>query len=232
MKKLGYVFGIALLVVSLGACGSAELVETGSEAASGDPAVSDSIQDVEDPGTTGRNREGIGPNQLLFGTIWLESTDQSITPEQAADLLPLWKAYRSLVNSDTAAQAELDAVISQIEGILNAEQILIIEAEEITPEDFSALAESLGFDLPSFANRVGDEGGEGFTPGQGPGGGGFLPGQGPGGPGGRQGEFGDLSPDQIATMQAEREAQGGEFGNRMILNLLDPFIEWLENQAG
>ena len=174
-----------------------------------------------------RNQDGIGPNQLLVGTIWLEDTEQAISPEQAAQLLPLWKAYRSLVGSDTTAQAELDAVVTQIEGVLTSQQIQAIEGQEINPEDFAPVAEQLGVDVANLANRSEGDGGESFIPGQGPGGGGGLPGQ---GPGGRQGELGDLSPEQIATMQAEREAQGGA-GNRMILNLLDPFIDWLHEKT-
>ena len=230
MKKFGYWFGITLLVLFMVACGSPEGTSSEAEPASEGPAIVDSGQSGENPVATDRNREGVGPNQLLIGAIWLENTDQSITPEQAADLLPLWKAYRSLINSDTAAQVELEAVISQIEGVMTTEQLQAIEAQEINPEDFAAIAETIGFDFASFANQSGGEGGESIVPGQGRGGeGGFMPGQGPGAP---QGEFGDLSPDQIATMRAERQAEGGEFGNHMILNLLDPFIEWLEGPLG
>ena len=44
------------------------------------------------------------PMQLVLGTLMLEDTELSVDSNQAAQLLPLWKAARSLGSSDTAAR--------------------------------------------------------------------------------------------------------------------------------
>ena len=47
---------------------------------------------------------------LLIGTLKLQGTSNAITATQAAALVPLWQAYAQLTSSNTAAQAETDAV--------------------------------------------------------------------------------------------------------------------------
>ena len=55
------------------------------------------------------------PIQLAVGTLMLEETPQAVTAEQARELLPLWQMLRTLQQSDTAAQAEIEAVLNQIQ---------------------------------------------------------------------------------------------------------------------
>jgi hypothetical protein len=46
-----------------------------------------------------------------MGTLQLEGTEFAVTVQQSSELLILWKAYRSLIESDTAAQEELQALL-------------------------------------------------------------------------------------------------------------------------
>lgn len=172
------------------------------------------------------------PTQLLVGTFELEGTDLFVGSDQAESLLPLWKAYRSLLQSDTTADVETTAIINQIQEGMTTEQIEAIAAMQLTQEDVFPLVQELGF-LPEGALS---ERGSGFSPGGG-GFGGNFPGGGPpagspgGGSGGGQGGFGqDLSPEQIATLQARR-AEGGDRGDRMNLFLIPPLIELLESKS-
>src|SRR5512135_2140633 len=55
-------------------------------------------------------------NMLLVGTLKLEGTDQAVTADEAGKLLPLWQAYRSLSTSQTAAEAEVEALLNQIQS--------------------------------------------------------------------------------------------------------------------
>jgi hypothetical protein len=166
----------------------------------------------------------------VFGSLALEKTDVAISAEQAGSLLPMWQAYQSLLLSDTAAQAELSALLTQIEGEMTAAQLAEIAAMEDDFEDIAGLMEELDLqvapgDGTADGARFGGEGSpEGFMPGQGPGGG-----QGRGGgqfPGGVEG----LSPEQIATIQAENP----DFGNpgRANTALIRPLIMLLESKVG
>jgi hypothetical protein len=83
-------------------------------------------------------------NMLLVGTLKLDGTDQAVSSEQAATLLPLWQAYRSLSTSQTAAQAEVDSLLKQIESTMTADQMQAITAMNLTSNDMIQLMQSLG----------------------------------------------------------------------------------------
>jgi len=176
--------------------------------------------------------------KLAIGTLKLEGTTSAITPAQAKDLLPLWQVYSSLITSDTAAQEEKDALAQQIQETMTAEQIKAIEALNLTQRDVFASMQELGI-APQFgANGTTQQNGN-TTRGNGQNGnfppGGF-PGGGPGGPGG--GGFGgngtQLNPEQIATAQARREANGNGGGgfnnNRLLTPLIGAVIKLLESK--
>lgn len=155
--------------------------------------------------------------QLALGTVLLEETDLAVDESQAAELLPLWQALQSLNNSNTAAQAELDAVVNQIAGAMTPEQIEAIREMQLTSESLSevdALAPGVGSG-PGAVAEDDDEASEGGGPGGGPPGGGFAgggPGSGPGAggglpgggfPGGGPNASDELSEDDLATRQAQ-----------------------------
>jgi len=185
----------------------------------------------------------------VLGIFKLEGTDLAVDSVQAATLLPLWQAYRSLLNSDTAASAELEAIKTQIDEALSAEQHEAIAAMNLTAQDMFAMAEELGVtqapasadgtetgtNRPSFQSGGGGPGmagggappsGEGGMPNPGQGGGFVISGE-----GGPMLEGFDPSMMTGGTPQPEQVARGG-MGDRFSLALLDPLIELLKERAG
>ena len=133
-----------------------------------------------------------------------------MTSDQAAALLPLWQVMRSLLDSDTAASAEIDALTNQIAGLMTESQLSAIQAMGLTQQDMMPLMEEIGLD-PGFERPEGVETGEGgfqppagITPGSGPGGG---AGGGPGG--GGQGDSAGFTPAEAEAFQATRQPAAG-----------------------
>lgn len=166
--------------------------------------------------------------QLMAGTFMLEDTELAVNTEQAGEIVQLWKALRSLTESDTAAEAEIEAVLGQIQDAMSDKQIETIAAMQLAQEDMGALIRELDL-RPELPEGFG--GGDfqfppgGFPGGVGPGGGNFG-GQGPGGPG----AFQDLSEEEQATRQAQRE-EFGAFRGRASSFLMNPLIEMLQERA-
>jgi len=156
----------------------------------------------------------------------------------------LWKAARSLSESDTAATAEIEALFKQIRGTLTAEQQQVIDSGEFSPQDFASLGEKYGFTMgfgPGGGGQMDEttratvealrasgqmpQRGQGGGPGGPPGEGGIIVEGGPGGgfmPGG-----GDPSAMQTAVAE-----NGGSRGARLGLNseLLQAIITFLEGK--
>ena len=82
--------------------------------------------------------------QLLVGTLKLESTSLAVSSSQAAQLLPLWETLQSLASSSTAATQEVDAVVSQIESTMSAEQISSITDMKLIQQDLAAAMTDTG----------------------------------------------------------------------------------------
>jgi hypothetical protein len=83
-------------------------------------------------------------NMLLIGTLKLEDTDQAVTANEAAKLLPLWQAYRSLSTSQTTAEAEVEALLNQIQITMNSNQVQAIKAMNLSSSDMMNLMQSMG----------------------------------------------------------------------------------------
>lgn len=237
MKKEIVPIGLLALILLLAACSGA------SETASSDVENSESLLSGNSGSAAGDvarlNDDYPGAlsvqNQLALGTIQLEDFDLAVDEGLAGELLPLWRAVQSLNNSETAAEAEVRAVINQIQDTMMPEQITAIAGMELTEERMTALIEEgeLAFG-PGGGRGFGsgeaddEEAGGGFA-GGGPGGG-FLggpPGGGPPGGGGFPGGgFGDLSEDDMATRQAEF-AEGGiaGFGDRALTGAVIRLLE-------
>jgi hypothetical protein len=82
--------------------------------------------------------------ELALGTLKLDGTGQVPTSEQASQLLILWKAYESLGNSDSTAQAELDGLIDQIQENMTAEQTQAITDMQLDSQSQAEIIQSLG----------------------------------------------------------------------------------------
>jgi len=211
-------------ILALSACGAPEepvspLPENAGEVDSGSgeagPVGADSGPglDLEGPDLAAK---------LALLTFHLEGTDQQVTQEQAGSLLPLWKAVRAISESDTAAVEELAAVYRQIAGEMTEEQIAQMGNAYSEQADVQALMLELGVE-PANPNGTGDgtrTGGPGTGMGGGPGGGG----------GAGAGVGMELTPEQQATLQAERQALAGR-GIGQVQNLLQPIIDLLEERA-
>ena len=217
------IVGLLALILALAACGSSQGETT---AATGGAAQAT-------PGGFFGGGEMPLSMKLPAGTLLLEDTELAVTPEQAKELLPLWQMLRALQESTTSSQVEVEAVLDQIQGAMTPEQLAAIE--EMDQEDMQALFEELGMGRPQQDSDSGDDRRGGFGPPEGmmpPGGGEggpviIGPGGGEGGPGMGPGGFGDLSPEERATIEAGRGGMGMRFGTGMI----DAVIELLETRA-
>ncbi|TEU00760.1 MAG: hypothetical protein E3J30_02105 [Anaerolineales bacterium] len=169
--------------------------------------------------------------QLTLGTLKLEETNLAVDSEQAAELLTLWQAIRSLSLSDITAEGEIQAIVNQILETMSAEQLEVIAAMELTQEGIFELTQELGIARGGDLTTEGDprsSAPDGTFPGPGGGQGG---GQGGGPGGGGFGEFeGELDPEQIATLQAER-AEKQSSGDRFTMFLINPLIQMLEERS-
>ena len=98
-------------------------------------------------------------NQLALGTLELNQGDLAISAEQAQTLLPLWQALRSTQQAGGTAQAEVSALLTQIESAMKPEQLQAIAAMKLTQPAMQDWATANGITLGS----------GGGTPGQGSG---------------------------------------------------------------
>ena len=217
MKKFTCII-LTILILTLTACSSASTSNDSS-----------SLPQVGSPAG-----ELSASAQLIVGTLKLKETQNAVTAEQAAELLPLWQTMQVLSESDTAADQETEALIAQIQETMTAGQVQAITDMNLTREDMMSILQEQGLAIgggPAGRNTNSQNGnttgGGGFRPGSDelPGGappGGF-PGGGPGGGGS------GLSPDQIATARASRQNSSGSFVSPILINAL---IEYLQEKAG
>ena len=224
---------ILVLAIVLVACG-AKATATTTAGGSGGFAANGT------PGAANLTRPLPQAELLLIGTFKLQGTSNAINATQAAALVPLWQAYAQLTSSNTAAQAEVDAVVTQIQQTMTPAQVQAITAMKLTRQDLFTEMSSLGLTnggangTPGFrftprAGGGGGGGGGGFAfGGGGGGGGGGFPGGGGGGAGGAAGANGAARPTPNATQQALR----AQFANRIPTALMDALVTYLQKTAG
>ena len=236
MKKT-FLTGLTLLILLLSACAgtAANPASNASSDQSGTPVPS---------GQDFSSQPLSHPLQLAVGTLKLEDTSLAVDVDQAGALLPLWQAYNSLSSSSTAAQVEVDAVLSQIEESMTADQLNAIDDMQLTGASMSEVFQSLGIE-----NVFGRQGGFSGTPDperlatlqagggfQGRGGGNFAPGTGPEGGAGPGGGFGGggfgpggtPDPELLATRQAR--VGGFTGGGRINPALFQALIDLLQSK--
>lgn len=212
MKKFTFII-LTICILTLTACGRAANIADPASGPQGDFATGAL------PATT----------QLILGTLKLEDTKQTVTAEQAAELLPLWQTMQVLSESDSAADQETEALIAQIQETMTAEQMQAITNMNLTRADMMSIMQEQGMAMGADPSGQSANAQSGNTNGAGgfrPGGdfpGGAPPGGGPGGGGS------GLSPDQIATAQASRQQRSGSVVPPMLINAL---IKYLQGKAG
>ncbi len=123
MKRLQRWVILLSLAVLAAACGGTPAPATPRPAAPA-AAASGLVDDYDDALSI--------RNQLALGTLRLEGTANAITAEQAASLLPLWQAHKTLSASTTTATEEVAAVQDQISAALEPAQISAIAGLRLT----------------------------------------------------------------------------------------------------
>ena len=222
--KLWYIgLALALTAVVLVGCGEEEATPAPVDEGDGETYTS-AVLDTSYPDAL-----SVG-NQLAMGTIQLEETENAMTPDQATALLPLWQALQGGVT----AEAEVNAVLKQVEGTMTQEQLAAIAALQLTQEDLRAWMEEQGLGIgmgggfPGAGGDMSEEEREALRATVEAGGG--MPGGGP---------SGDLSEEERANMRATMEAGGGGMpgrpgggaGGRQFGPLLNPLIELLTERT-
>jgi hypothetical protein len=146
VKRIWWAVALALLVVLVG-CKAAEPTATPGTGA-GFARPGDGAAGALD-----------GANELALGTLKLEGSENAVTAQQAAQLSPLWQMIGS---GSLQGDAEMQAVVKQIEGVMAEPQRAAIEAMGLTFEDMQAWMEEQGIEMP--APPQGGNGGTGAFP--------------------------------------------------------------------
>lgn len=169
--------------------------------------------------------------QLILGTFKLMGTGQAITAEQAAILLPLWTDIQTLTQSAAPAdpgaaapqsQAQIDALIVQVQAAMTADQIQAIDAMQITQESAMTIMQELG--LTRGGGQQPPGGGAGGQPPSGDASGQQPPSGGAGG----QPPSGGAGDQQPGGQQPPSGGAGGPGGNMMQPELMSALIQVLE----
>jgi hypothetical protein len=140
--------------------------------------------------------------QLTLGSLKLAETATPINAEQAKVMLPLWQALLNMTRTGNSAQAEVNALLAQIESAFTPEQLNAIRDMKLTSADIQAW---------SAANGV--------TTGSG------------GGQGSGQGGGSGMSPEARATKQAAEGVTSGSGGNGVSTVMLNALITYLQGLA-
>ncbi|MCX6045982.1 MAG: hypothetical protein NT075_12805 [Chloroflexi bacterium] len=215
MKKM--IIGLLLVAVSiLSACGGSTTSAAAAAPAAGtNTAGGQGFQQVTSAYLK-RDYDGAlsVTMQAALGTMKLEGTNNAVTADQAAKLLPLWQATESdAIQNPT----EINAVYKQIESTMTPAQMQAIAAMKLTRTELQSWAQSQGIQMPTF-------------------------GQGQGGQQGlsadaiatRRAGFANQDPSAQATRRAQFAAQGGQGrrgGQNMMKFLTDPLLKLLTTRV-
>lgn len=193
MKRIHYIILVLIIASMLTACGSgdnkteSEIANESTQNELGAPAISRSTNPTEVAQSTTINYEYEGALStkllLAFSTLKLAESAYPITVEQAPQMLMLWQALDNLSQSGTSAEAEVNALLFQIEQLFTSEQISSINAMALTQVDLQTWAQTNGI-------TIGSGTGTGTGTGQG------------------SGQGSGLSPEEKATKQAENSLTG------------------------
>lgn len=98
-------------------------------------------------------------DRLIFGTILLDETENKVTTEQAESMLPLWQLYQTMVEEDTTASEELDAILRQIKAAFTDVQIAMMETFDYSNQEelmakLGMESYSMGMDEGSISEEI------------------------------------------------------------------------------
>lgn len=146
---------LLLLALALSACSGKATPEPALSGA--ESYVSPSLDTTYEGALSARN-------QLTLGALGLDGTPNAVTPEQAETLLPLWQALLSAQKSGAAAQAEVNALLEQIESGMTSDQLAAINAMQLTQTELQAWAAANGITLSSGSGQPGQGMGQALSP--------------------------------------------------------------------
>jgi uncharacterized membrane protein YgcG len=218
---------LATIILLTSACGSTKTAST-SQGSNTQAFLGGSTQRQSTELTT--------EAKIALGTLKLETTDLKVTPEQAKELLPLWKAVKTLPNSETTSEVEIQALYTQIQETMTAEQMKAINDMGLTASNMRDVMSELGIQMggpgggsgaqatPSSSGSF--QGGGGMMPGGGGPGGGMMPPDGGGMMGGAGGTGGSSRTNSTAgAIMPNRSGRG------ITSMLIEPLIKLLTERA-
>ncbi len=200
----------------VGTVDTADAANIDSNAVSTDAALDTSYPDALDVS-----------GQLALGTMRLEEGEHAVTSEQALALLSLWQIVQG---GGLQGDAEINAVLSQIEGQMTPGQLTAIAAMQLVQGDLKAWAQEHGMSM-GVRNAPGQMGsGQDLTEEQQA----ERKAQGGGAASGPPAGAGELSEEERAAMRATMEASGempAGAGLEPFVVLLNPLVELLTQRA-
>ncbi|PKO15798.1 MAG: hypothetical protein CVU39_09755 [Chloroflexi bacterium HGW-Chloroflexi-10] len=193
---------------------------------------------VQADGTTIANEMQLTiQTRLVLGTFSLEDTENKVTSEQAQELLPMWKTLKVLLESDSAADLEIEALEEQIQETMTSAQNQTMNALSFTRESYMEFMSEYLPDIQmggaamrqdgtgNTSGRQMQAGGMEAGGGGMPAGGGGMPAGGmPAGGGGMEGETGGALP------QSDGQITNAGMAGGMNTLLIDALIELLESK--
>jgi hypothetical protein len=245
-KKLLTLIVTLPLILVLSACSMNFTGTTSTGSQVNGSAVQANQSQINMPANSGnQSLEG----KLASGTLKLEGTDKAVTAEQAKNLLPLWKAVKSMASSSTTSPSEMTALYKQIQDAMTADQVQAIKDLNLSQTEMQAMmkqynvqASQGNFPTPNATQMAqrsssGSDGGGmpgGAPPDGGAGGpGGGMPADGGGGmPGSTTGDTGSASGAQPSVQGTPKAGQARGMGGGMNLIFVDPLIQVLQQRAG
>lgn len=102
--------------------------------------------------------------QLTLGSLKLIETNTPITREQALTMLPLWQVLINMTQAGNSAEAEVNAVLGQIESTFTPDQLTAIRAMKLVSTDIQTWASANGVSLGSGSGQPGSGQGSGMSP--------------------------------------------------------------------
>lgn len=194
MKRI--LFLTLVFSLALAACGTSAPVDSSTTGTDTEAYVSENLDTNYENALSARL-------QLTLGSLKLAETGASLTPEQATAMLPLWLGLQNMTNSGNSAQAEVNALLAQIESAFSTDQLAAIRAMKLSSADIQAWAA---------ANNISS-------------------GYGGGQPGSGQGSGSGMSAEARATKQAAEGVTSGSGGNGVSTQMLNALITYLQGRT-
>jgi len=166
---------LILLISSLVLLSSCQTQTSVSQAAEPTTAAAQPVEiaAATDPAPQASVNQSLDANQLLFGTLKLQGTDQEVTVEQASTLLPLWTNVQTIsarlspaqnpggnqdqaqatpvaAEENTDSQNQVNEILDEIRSAMTAEQITAIDAMQINQDNQQTLMEEMGISVEQF----------------------------------------------------------------------------------